>query len=191
MNIIFRLIFCLCTIFYNSLAHQAQAQDPVITLTAEKVPLGDILNTITQETGYTFNLNKDWRDYPVSATIDNLPLEKGLKRLLRSLNYTIIWESDRIISIKIFSKVDPKRPKPAISPSYTPPTYQVVPEPNVEPVNEPEDQVESADVEAEQVDTGEGEEGEAQGEAGDDEAQSETGDEEPFSQEDNPDQPRG
>ena len=156
----------------------AMAQDPLIVLTANQEPLGDILKTITQETGYTFNLNKDWRDYPVSATIDNLPLEKGLKRLLRSLNHTIIWESDRIITIKIFSKVDPKRPKPAVSPSFSPRTYQVKPEPSVEPETESLDQVESADVEVEEADTGEGEE-------------PEPGDDESTPQEASPDQPRG
>jgi hypothetical protein len=79
--------------------HPAAAQnvtgDPLISLTVQNEPLGDVLADITRDTGYRFNLNRKWQDYPVSATIDNLTLEQGLKRLLRSLNHTIIWEADK------------------------------------------------------------------------------------------------
>lgn len=150
MKIALCLTICLCTTFYigNGLIHQAMAQDPLISLTAEQEPLGDILETITQATGYTFNLNKEWREYPVSATIDNLPVEKGLKRLLRSLNHTIIWESDRIITIRVFNKVAPNRPKPAASPSLSPRRHQITPEPIIEPKDEPADQTEPVEQEA-------------------------------------------
>jgi hypothetical protein len=47
----------------------------------------------TPDTGSTSTANG--RTHPVSATIDNLTLEQGLKRLLRSLNHTIIWEADK------------------------------------------------------------------------------------------------
>ena len=98
--------------------------DPLISLTAKNEPLGEVLETITRDTGYRFNLNRKWNDHPVSATIGNLPLEQGLKRLLRSLNHTIIWEADKIITIMVFGKADPGRSGPVISFQSPPQTYQ-------------------------------------------------------------------
>ena len=100
------------------------------------------LETITRDTGYRFNLNRSWQDHPVSATIGNLPLEKGLKRLLRSLNYTIIWESDKLVTIMVFGKTEPGSSGPAISFQSPPQTYQEEIEPTAEieraVVDEPE-----------------------------------------------------
>ena len=91
------------------------SDEPVFSLTAEAEPLGDLLQDITRQTGYQFTLNGRWQDHPVSAAITNLPLEEGLKRLLRSLNHTIIWESDRRITIMVFGRADPVRPSTAVS----------------------------------------------------------------------------
>ena len=60
--------------------------EPVFSLTADGEPLGDLLQDITRQTGYQFTLNGRWQDHPVNAAITNMPLEQGLKRLLRSLN---------------------------------------------------------------------------------------------------------
>jgi hypothetical protein len=101
MKTIFCLILCLLAILSSvSVAlHPAAAQkvtaDPLISLTVHNEPLGDVLASLTRDTGYRFNLNRKWRTHPVSATIGNLTLEQGLKRLLRSLNHTIIWEADK------------------------------------------------------------------------------------------------
>ncbi|MGW8194519.1 MAG: hypothetical protein ACWGOX_09670 [Desulforhopalus sp.] len=112
---------------------QNSDETPEITLTAENEPLGDLLDTISQNTGYRFNLDKAWADYPVSTSIVKLPLERGLKRLLRNLNYTIIWEADKVISISILGKVDPKVNRPDTSPVMPIPAYTAEPEPASEP----------------------------------------------------------
>jgi len=140
------LIFCLFCFVGSVAIHPAMAQDaspePRISLTARNEPLGDVLETITRDTGYRFNLNGKWKDYPVSATIANLPLEKGLKRLLRSLNHSIIWESDEIVTITVFGKADPGGTDTAISFAAPPQTYQEEKEPTTEPepasVDEPQ-----------------------------------------------------
>ena len=98
----------------SSLAMDA-SDEPVFSLTADAEPLGDLLQDITRQTGYQFTLNGRWSDHPVSAAITDQPLEQGLKRLLRSLNHTIIWESDRRITIMVFGKADPVRPSTAVS----------------------------------------------------------------------------
>lgn len=108
-----KLVFCLLLIIVGgTLSRQpAMAADspaePLINLTVKNEPLGEVLDTITAETGYRFKLNSQWESHLVSATIGNLPLERGLKRLLRSLNHTIIWEADRTITIMVYGKAAP------------------------------------------------------------------------------------
>jgi hypothetical protein len=120
--------------------------EPLINLTVNNQPLGDVLDTITAETGYQFKLNDQWEAQPVSATIVNLPLEQGLKRLLRSLNHTIIWESDRTITIMVYGKSEAGRSGGVISHAAPP---QSVPEPPPpypdETVVEADDEQTSAD----------------------------------------------
>jgi hypothetical protein len=138
------LIVCLFMLFGggNQVFHPAMAQgeplDPVINLTVKDEPLSDVLETIAQETGYRFNLTPQWEDHPVSATISNLPLEQGLKRLLRSLNHTIIWEADKTVTIKVYGKVTPGS-SGGISFAAPPQPYQEEGEPSIEPDNEPPD----------------------------------------------------
>jgi hypothetical protein len=138
------LILCLFAILSSgSLAlHPAVAADPLISLTAKNEPLGDVLAGITRDTGYRFNLNRKWQDHPVSATIGNLTLEQGLKRLLRSLNHTIIWESDKTVTIMVFGKADPSPSGPAISfkapPRSEPEAIETSIEPDAPPADEPE-----------------------------------------------------
>jgi hypothetical protein len=103
---------------------QDATADPLISLTAQNEPLGDVLETITRDTGYRFNLNGQWKDHPVSATITDLPLEKGLKRILRSLNHSIVWESDKIVTITVFGKADSSSSDSAISFASPPQTIQ-------------------------------------------------------------------
>ena len=112
MKIIDALFFCLLITVgiggavMPTAAVQAADAEPRISLAIKDKPLGEVLETLTGDTGYHFKLNSQWQDYPVSASITNLPLEQGLKRLLRSLNHTIIWESDRTVRIMVYGKVE-------------------------------------------------------------------------------------
>ena len=157
MKPIFRLIVCFFWFVGGAAIHPADAQDatadPLISLTAQNKPLGDVLDTITRDTGYRFNLNGKWKAHPVSATINGLPLEKGLKRLLRSLNHSIVWESDKIVTITVFGKADPGDSGGAISFSSPPQIYQEENEPAAEAEPEPVDEPEPADAGAEAAET--------------------------------------
>ena len=123
--------FCLC-LNHLPLFAQEPADEPLINLSAANQPLAEVLDLITAETGYQFNINRKWENHPVSATLNAVPLERGLKRLLRSLNYSIVWESDRIVTIMVFGKSEAGRDGGAIS--YAPPPREVPrdPEPAVE-----------------------------------------------------------
>jgi len=104
--ILWLLLFIGSDIAVNPVSATDSVTYPVIKLTVNNQPLGEVLGAITAETGYEFNINEQWESHPVSATIDNLPLEQGLKRLLRYLNHTIIWDSDQIITIMVYGKTD-------------------------------------------------------------------------------------
>ncbi|BBO75844.1 hypothetical protein DSCW_32610 [Desulfosarcina widdelii] len=122
----------------QSFALQETTQDPLISITAVNQPLGEVLDQITGETGYQFNLDSKWEDHRVSATLNQIPLERGLKRLLRSLNYSIIWESDNTVTIVVYGKSEPGRDQGAVS--FAPPPQEVPAEPEPALEVEPEDE---------------------------------------------------
>jgi hypothetical protein len=114
----------------HSFAAQETTQDPLINITAANQPLGEVLDQITGETGYQFNLDPKWENHRVSATLNGIPLERGLKRLLRSLNHSIIWESDNIVTIVVYGKVEPGRDQGVVS--FAPPPQEILEEPEQE-----------------------------------------------------------
>ncbi len=97
-----------------------------------------------------------------------MKLEQGLKRLLRSLNHTIIWESDKIITIMVFGKSDPGRSGPAISYQSPPQTYPEETEPAAETESASLDAPEPADTVVEAADSDAADQDEANREPGDD-----------------------
>jgi hypothetical protein len=135
MKTLFFLIFCLLAVGGLAIPRapaQEAAAEPLINLTVKNEPLGEVLETLSRDTGYQFKLARRWENYAVSATIHDLPLEQGLKRLLRSLNHTIVWESDKIVTIKVYDRAEPGA-SGADNSLSTPPSYpeetQPVPEP--------------------------------------------------------------
>ena len=88
----------------------AEAHDePHISLKVKNQPLGDVLKKITLDTGFKFKLNNQWSIYPVNASIENMPLDRGLKLILQGLNHAIIYESDKSIKIMVYGKVDSRK----------------------------------------------------------------------------------
>lgn len=130
------ILICFLCLAGRAAIHPVMAQDastdPLITLKVNNTLLVDVLETITRDTGYRFSLNGQWKDHPVSATITNLPLEKGLKRILRSLNHSIVWESEKIVTITVFGKTDSRSNDNAISFASPPQTVQEEAEPSAE-----------------------------------------------------------
>ena len=149
---------------------QDATENPRISLTADNEPLGDVLDTIASDTGYHFNLDSKWQDHPVSATIGNLPLEQGLKRLLRSLNHTIIWDADKTVTIMVFGKADPARPGTAISFAEPPQAYPEASDAPAENEETIESETEPADAEIQEANTDAAGENEQAGEPGEGES---------------------
>jgi hypothetical protein len=137
--ILWLLIFIGNDIAVHPVSATDNVADPKIKLSVNNQPLGEVLDAITAQTGYEFSINEQWESHPVSATIENLPLEQGLKRLLRNLNHTIIWDSDRIITIMVYGKTDSISHHSEISHAAPPRSIPSVPLSEIENFGEPQD----------------------------------------------------
>jgi type II secretory pathway component GspD/PulD (secretin) len=108
MKAIFYTILCLFTLtglipFSSFTGIQCQLfAEPQINLTVDNEPLGEVLNKVFENTDYGFHLDEPWEQHPVTATLHGLPLEQSLRRLLRDLNHSIVWESNNFVTILIF-----------------------------------------------------------------------------------------
>jgi hypothetical protein len=93
--------------FINQVRGQELTEEPNISIEIQDQPLGEVLDIISQDTGYTFNVSRQWKDYSVNASIQSMPLNKGLNRILAGLNHVIIYESEKIVNILVYGKAKP------------------------------------------------------------------------------------
>jgi hypothetical protein len=87
-----------------SAANETDAGDELISLTVKDEPLGDVLYKVSMATGYDISLDNKWQSYRVTASLEEVSLHKGLKRILRNLNSAIIYVSSKKIKIIIYDK---------------------------------------------------------------------------------------
>ena len=87
----------------TSFGSEKEGELPVVSLSAKEEPLRKVLDKISIASGYEITLNGESGDLPVSVTFKNAALDEALKRVLRELNYTAIWdEGDKKISLTIY-----------------------------------------------------------------------------------------
>jgi hypothetical protein len=96
-------------------APNAAPPEPIITLTLTNETLGVALDTISRQAGVRINLDPRWKNHPVSADLKGMPFEKALKRLLSSLNHTIVWQAEDAITIMVFGESERAAPGQAVS----------------------------------------------------------------------------
>ena len=144
----YTLVFILSLMFLRiNIIQQAigseSLDEPHISLKVNNQRLGDVLEEITLDTGFEFKLNDQWSAYPVNASIENMPLNRGLKLILQGLNHAIIYESDKSIKIMVFGKVDSRKTN-----SYpVQPSSSQIQDNQQEPALSPESSPEWADIE--------------------------------------------
>jgi hypothetical protein len=63
-----------------------------VTLTARERPLADVLNAIGQQAGVKIVLRSDFNT-PITATLDNVPLDEAIRRLSRWHSVVLIYDS--------------------------------------------------------------------------------------------------
>ncbi len=88
----------------SSLAGNVNVGEELISLTAKDEPLGDVLYKVSVATGYDISIDDKWQNYRVTASLEDVSLHKGLKRILRNLNSAIIYVSSKKIKIIIYDK---------------------------------------------------------------------------------------
>ncbi len=157
MTKLFNVLPSLCTVlailiaplFYTYagestvVADDRPSENQPITISVQNEPLGQVLEKIGEETGFAFSIDVQWKTHPVSVSLRQTPLHKGLKRILADLNNVIIYESNNKVKIIILGKIEQSKRAPVsgAAPKYQPtPAYQQ-PGPRPEPEPEPEPEV--------------------------------------------------
>jgi hypothetical protein len=131
-------VFILCAASAAASAEEVRPEDQLITIEVKNKPLGTVLEELQVSTGTSFSLDIQWKDIPVSVSLNNTPLHEGLARILSKLNSVIIYESNSKVKIFILGKVEPAKAMagPAGLPRYpVPPANQ---QPNPPQISEPE-----------------------------------------------------
>jgi hypothetical protein len=78
--------------------------DEIISLNVTDRPLVEVLENISIAAGCQFSIDESWEDYPITASFDNEPLYRGLKRVFRNINTAILYGADRTIRIMIYDE---------------------------------------------------------------------------------------
>lgn len=130
------LILAVLTLCAAPAAAPADEKPPIdrfISMNVKNKPLGKVLEELQLSTGISFSLNIEWKDIPVSVTLNKTPLDKGLKRMLTNYNSIVIYNTrENSIQIRTLGKVEPS------AASKAPPGVVYRPEPPPEIVEEAE-----------------------------------------------------
>ena len=80
-----------------------ETNSPVLSLEVRNEALADVLEEISEKTGYQILLRGEGEDLPVSIKLKNVTLEEILRRILGKSNYTVIWnEAEKSVLLSIY-----------------------------------------------------------------------------------------
>ena len=92
---------------------EASGEVAVFSLDVKDKPLGKVLKEIEKSTGYKITVDDRWVNFPVWATLKNVGVEEGLRRLLRGFNYAlIVADKEKTIFIDIRVPDEQREVKP-------------------------------------------------------------------------------
>jgi hypothetical protein len=115
-------------------AYKLVCTEHTISATLTGVPLKEALQSIQQHTGLWYRGTKTLLTEPVSVQFIELPLEAGLKRLLASLNYSLVFTSNgRVAGVVLLGK---RQVSGAPAPKRIPPMRVEKPAPPQEDLDE-------------------------------------------------------
>jgi hypothetical protein len=82
--------------------------EPIFSLTVKNQPLIQALNNISRITGYKITVSKGWGNRQLTADLQDVTLEEGLKKIIRLIgnpNHTIVNdEKGKSIDIRIYDE---------------------------------------------------------------------------------------
>lgn len=104
-GICFLAIFLVHQMLNTSFSAELAKIKPLISIKAENAIFKNVLEKIAKDTGYEFLIAEELANMPITVEFMNESLDGAITRLLRGLNYTIIWnEIEKTISISIYGK---------------------------------------------------------------------------------------
>ncbi len=103
----------------------------LITMSVQNMPLGEVLEKLQGVTGQIFIIDDQWKEIPVSVALDNVTLDKALKRILVKLNHVVIYGANDQVKIVVLGKDEPggASGRPAAPPAYNQPAPEPPPLP--------------------------------------------------------------
>lgn len=91
----------------NSMSLTLEFLDDRLSLSAEKAPLKTILTKIQENTKLEYEIPENLLELLISVSFQSLSLEKGIQRILRSFNYSCIFNQDgELMKVIILSKTE-------------------------------------------------------------------------------------
>ena len=96
-----RCLFACLAIFFLTISADHK-DDEVISLTVQNQPLSSVLRQLSEITGYTFIYDKGWADLNITARVQNVSLDKTLRKILNNFNFTILYQEDGNVRIKLY-----------------------------------------------------------------------------------------
>ena len=94
-------------------APNSGSEEPQVTLKLRRQPLGQVLEKITIQTGYTVDLEEQYRDLLVSGTFNSVPVSKFFRRALKGKSSIITINPEQksiIVQTAIKSGYDSQLP---------------------------------------------------------------------------------
>jgi hypothetical protein len=92
------------------MASQGSVQ-AVFSLKADCEPLGQVLDKLTRSTGYQIIVPEKWKNSPVTLQLHNVPVERGLRAIFRSVGASshalVIDEKEKTITVRVFGSEAP------------------------------------------------------------------------------------
>ena len=85
-----------------SWAAESETDKIVFSLDVKEKPLGTVLKTIYEQTGYEFLIKEAIKSVPITIRVSNTPLQEGLNRILKAAgvtNHALVFDPRKRISI--------------------------------------------------------------------------------------------
>jgi hypothetical protein len=105
------VIFCYFMVYAaNEESNTLVFQGATFTANLEEASLKNVFQKLQKETGIWFRVPESGLDERVSVQFENLSIEEGLKRILHTMNYSLLFDqNNNLIGAFVFGKANRKR----------------------------------------------------------------------------------
>lgn len=91
----------------ESFASKKKHDIPIVSVNVRDKDLDEVLEDISNTSGYDIILNSENDNLSVNLKLDNAALDVVIKRLLKDVNYTVVWDDiSRRILLSVYGRQD-------------------------------------------------------------------------------------